>query len=103
MKLIEQAMQATVIQALITQHPNLPAADLQAGRVYPGTVEVSIHEGFVHWEQWREALGVDPAETSYRQHSGFASVEGWAKVGGLSVRLVGYGALSAAQLAGQVS
>ncbi|MEU9076645.1 hypothetical protein [Kitasatospora sp. NPDC048538] len=64
----DQITAAGALLSLLSAHSALPTvtAELQYLRV-PGThdfmwgVEVALHNGLDHFEQWRQALDIDPA------------------------------------------
>ncbi|PBC78934.1 hypothetical protein BX265_3726 [Streptomyces sp. TLI_235] len=65
----DQVNAAGTLLAMITAFPNLPAPQLHVDRLPQGSdggafvwgVSMSLHDNLAHFEQWREALGLDPA------------------------------------------
>ncbi|MFF2352465.1 hypothetical protein ACFVVL_22090 [Kitasatospora sp. NPDC058115] len=68
----DQIDAASALLSLLTAHSALPTATIQLQYLrMPGTddflwgFEVALHDGLDHFEQWRQALGVDPATVDH--------------------------------------
>ncbi|GAA2810056.1 hypothetical protein GCM10010441_38360 [Kitasatospora paracochleata] len=90
------AARAMVTMALAFSH--FPAPELRLDRLpqtrdgseYVWGVSVSLHDSLSHFEQWREALGLDPAdvEAHLKGSTHWLNILGtW---GGIRVRLTGF-------------
>ncbi|MFJ9459173.1 hypothetical protein ACIRST_29310 [Kitasatospora sp. NPDC101447] len=71
----DQVNAVGALLALLTTHANLPAPDLHVKlTAVPGTHEwawglyIALHEGLGQFEQWRAALGLDPAAIEQKHH-----------------------------------
>ncbi|WP_431680140.1 hypothetical protein [Kitasatospora sp. KL5] len=72
----DQIRAAGALMSLLTALPHLPAPNVQLEHLkVPGTPEyawginVSLHHGLDHFEQWRQALGLDPADVDHQHHA----------------------------------
>ncbi|MEU8512525.1 hypothetical protein AB0C76_13145 [Kitasatospora sp. NPDC048722] len=90
---------AGVLLSLLSAHSALPTAtvELQYLRV-PGThdfrwgLEVALHNGLDHFEQWRQALGIDPGIIDH--DTAVAGTLAWLTAtithSGVPVKLIGF-------------
>ena len=49
------------LHALAVEYPLLPAPDIRAISHAPGDLMISCHDSLADFEEWREALRIDPA------------------------------------------
>ncbi|MFJ9605454.1 hypothetical protein ACIRS1_03760 [Kitasatospora sp. NPDC101176] len=70
----EQIEAAGTLMSLLTAHAHLRAPAVQVElQIVPGTCDfawglsISLHDGLDHFEQWRAALGLDPAAVDLKQ------------------------------------
>ncbi|MFF0389363.1 hypothetical protein ACFYS8_11795 [Kitasatospora sp. NPDC004615] len=95
-----QTNAAGALLAMVTVFPHLPAPGLRleilppgkAGGTYAWGVNVSIHDGLGHFEQWRAALGLDTDDvTAYLDDDDLTN---WLQVSGtwsgVPVQIIGY-------------
>ncbi|MEU6967354.1 hypothetical protein AB0A71_06365 [Kitasatospora aureofaciens] len=82
----DQIKAAGTLMFLLTAHAHLPApAVLLELLNVPGTYDfawglsIGLHDGLGHFEQWRAALGLDPAAVEHKQRGD----TGWLAVTGL--------------------
>ncbi|MFI8457652.1 hypothetical protein [Kitasatospora sp. NPDC085464] len=95
----DQINAAGVLLSLLSAHSTLPTAivQLQYLRV-PDThdftwgLDVELHNGLDHFEQWRQALGVDPRIIDH--DTAVSGTLAWLTAtithGGVPVKLIGY-------------
>ncbi|MFE2412466.1 hypothetical protein ACFXDE_29370 [Kitasatospora sp. NPDC059408] len=70
----DQIKAAGTLMSLLTAHAHLraPAVQLEL-QIVPGTytfvwgLSISLHDGVDYFEQWRQALGLDPAGVELKQ------------------------------------
>ncbi|RKT16895.1 hypothetical protein BX285_1251 [Streptomyces sp. 1114.5] len=90
---------AGALMSLLTAHATLPTPAIQLEHLkVPGThdyawgLDVALHRGLDHFEQWRQALGIDPAAVDYEVTT--SGTLGWLTVttvhGGVPLKLIGY-------------
>jgi hypothetical protein len=86
----EQEAAVAALADMAEAFPHLPAALIQLPHVYPGRLDISLHDSAADFEAWREALCL-PAEAVELLHfkgSSWLAVSGsW---GGASVKLAGH-------------
>ncbi|MFF0389626.1 hypothetical protein ACFYS8_13180 [Kitasatospora sp. NPDC004615] len=94
-----QTNAARALLAMVTAFPHLPAPRLRPDVLTPATAEgthawgvnVSIHDGLGHFEQWRAALGLDPDAVTAHLDDDFTN---WLEVSGtwsgVPVQVIGY-------------
>ncbi|MFF2626014.1 hypothetical protein ACFVUN_09620 [Kitasatospora griseola] len=94
-----QTNAAGALLAMVTAFPHLPAPGLRleilppgkAGGTYAWGVNVSIHDGLGHFEQWRAALGLAPDTVTAHLEDDFTN---WLEVSGawsgVPVQVIGY-------------
>jgi hypothetical protein len=85
------------LRALVTGFPDLPAADVHIGMVMaPDVFEIGVrfafHHSAEHFEQWRQALDIDPATVQLHPltREGLHDLLGFARYAGSLVELIGY-------------
>ncbi|MFG2903944.1 hypothetical protein ACGF13_02575 [Kitasatospora sp. NPDC048286] len=95
----DQINAAGVLLSLLSAHSALPTAtaQLQFLRV-PDThdflwgLEIALHNGLDHFEQWRQALGIDPGAINH--DTAVSGTLAWLTAtithGGVPVKLIGY-------------
>ncbi|MYR28642.1 MULTISPECIES: hypothetical protein [unclassified Streptomyces] len=98
--LMNQGSALAAAQGLMAQHPLLPAAEVTLTK--DGRVKVSVHDGFAAFEEWREALALDPVAVSWLGFGTGASLHASTTVDGVTVEVIGYSA-DVTQLVGQVA
>jgi len=91
------AARALVTMAAVFRHLPAPAPRLErlprgaSGAEYRWGVTLALHDSLNHFEQWREALGLDPADVGAcldDDYTNWLEVSGtWA---GVPVQLLGY-------------
>ncbi|WP_369183775.1 hypothetical protein [Streptomyces sp. Y1] len=88
---------AGALLAILTAHPNLPAPDVRlASMKVPGThdwtwgLNIALHSRLDQFEQWRAALGLDPAGVEHLQHGTTAWLTVTGTHSGAPVVLYGY-------------
>lgn len=97
--LADQVAGMRAVLALAAENPDLPGVRIASGLVRIGDhyqlgVEVAVHNDLHAFEQWREALGVDPdAVTHHTQTGTTRRLEANTVYAGVPVRLVGYAPL----------
>jgi hypothetical protein len=81
------------LAALATHHAGLPAPDVTASTITPGSLELSFHEALSAFEVWREALGIVPEAVTYGElrSSGTPVLRAATGYAGARIELVGYG------------
>lgn len=88
----DQITAAATMLTLVTTFGDLPAAQLSLWESSATWgVRVSVHDGLGIFEQWREALGVDPASVDQDQigdRGWLVAIGTWGA--GVLVELVGY-------------
>jgi hypothetical protein len=87
----EQANTAGALLALVTQFPDLPAADfdITTSRT-EADLRISIHSDPSGFEQWRQALALDPDTADGRHYPTFQTVEIPGTYAGARILLIGY-------------
>ncbi|MFJ9460353.1 hypothetical protein ACIRST_35430 [Kitasatospora sp. NPDC101447] len=92
-----QVNAAGALLALLTAHPNLPAPDVHVKlTAVPGTYEwtwglyAALHYGLDQFEQWRAALGLDPAAIEQKHHGTTAWLIATGTHCGVPVELYGF-------------
>nr|BFD92237.1 hypothetical protein KitaXyl93_35970 [Kitasatospora sp. Xyl93] len=90
---------AGALMSLLTAHATLPAPAVQLEQLkVPGTYDyawglnVALHRDLDHFEQWRQALGIDPATVDYDTTT--SGTLGWLTVtttyASAPLKLIGY-------------
>jgi hypothetical protein len=86
-----QADALRALLALVTALPDLPAADFTITTHQAVTdLRVNIHDSPAGFEEWREALDLDPQHADGRRNTTFHSVEIPGRFHGVRILLVGY-------------
>ncbi|TDU05221.1 hypothetical protein EDD99_3726 [Streptomyces sp. 846.5] len=87
----DQANAAGALLALVTQFPDLPAADfdITTGRVETD-LRINVHRNPSGFEQWRQALDLDPDTADGSHFPTFQTIEIPGTYAGIRVLLVGY-------------
>jgi len=87
----DQTNDARVLLAMLTEFPDLPAAELTiTTRLGGETLHIYVHSDPAGFEQWRQALGLDPQAAGGRRYRTFQSVEFSGRYHDVTVRLVGF-------------
>ncbi|MFJ6616994.1 hypothetical protein ACIQOW_05340 [Kitasatospora sp. NPDC091335] len=93
----DQVSAASALLAILTAHPSLPAPDVQLKVTSaPGTYDwtwglyIALHYGLGQFEQWRAALGLDPATVEQKQHGMTAWLIATGTHSGVPVELYGF-------------
>ncbi|MFE9003128.1 hypothetical protein ACFYOY_13445 [Streptomyces sp. NPDC007875] len=73
--------------------PHLPAAVIQSSHIYPGQLDVSVHDSLDHFEAWRAALGILPEWADQGSQPGSMVLTAKGRFAGVEVKLVGYAPL----------
>ncbi|WP_405780714.1 hypothetical protein [Streptomyces sp. NBC_00859] len=94
------AAAVAALDSLVERFPDLPAADVNVSTFYPDRLVLSFHgdRGEKNFEVWRSALGISYAAVSREQEIGgpLTWLIAETTVGGVTVRLIGYGERQAA-------
>lgn len=48
------------VRVLLSEHAGLPGGQIRVSDIFPGQVDVSLHEDLSAFETWRAALGIAP-------------------------------------------
>ncbi|MET8539207.1 hypothetical protein ABZW03_00900 [Kitasatospora sp. NPDC004799] len=96
---VDQIRAAGVLLALLHANSALPTATIQLQYLrMPDThdflwgLEVALHDGLDHFEQWRQALGIDPAAVSHdtAMRGTLAWLTATTPHGGIPLKLTGF-------------
>ncbi|MFJ5259289.1 hypothetical protein ACIQAC_02260 [Streptomyces sp. NPDC088387] len=81
------------LRLLAADFGHLPAPTVSLSPIFPNRLQLSLHEGLMEFEEWREALGVAPDAVTYREQSGGRTrvLRASASYGGADLELIGYG------------
>ncbi|MFB7669548.1 hypothetical protein ACFC1R_37540 [Kitasatospora sp. NPDC056138] len=100
MSTIEQIPAAQALMAIVATCGDLPTPELAIRNlVFNGLddkptvewgVEISLHSGLPHFEQWRDALSFDPADVDHAERHDLGWLTVTARYAGIPVRLIGY-------------
>lgn len=96
--LAEQAIGLQAVVNLAIEHPRLQGATIASQTVWVDDthqvgIAIQVHD-LGHFEEWREALGVDPRAVGCDERSfGQRHLEAVAWIGGVPVNLTGYAPL----------
>ncbi|WP_326598082.1 hypothetical protein [Streptomyces sp. NBC_01803] len=86
-----QGPAVATVAALVAAFPHLPVVDVHLSTITPRQVDLSVYEDMAAFEQWRAALGLDPAAVVL----GTGTTTAWLRVcgewSGVPVELTGYG------------
>jgi hypothetical protein len=86
----EQTDTARALVKLVTQFPELPAANFAiTGQREAADLTVNVHRTD-SFERWREALHLDPQTASVEYFAVFQAIEIFGRFSGVRLRLVGY-------------
>ncbi|MDH6705326.1 hypothetical protein P3T27_002036 [Kitasatospora sp. MAA19] len=100
-----QVNAAGALMAILTAHSDLPAPTVQLQQFFePATdipwgawgVKLSLHRGLTTFEQWREALDLDPATTDHGECNTSRWLSAYGTRHGVPVEVVGFYTLPAA-------
>lgn len=85
--LLDLATSVAAVNALIAQHPLLPADEIR-----PSTAGVSVHlhGGFGDFEAWREALNIPVEEVAFRTHAEGTAMAADVEFAGVTVALISH-------------
>jgi hypothetical protein len=87
----QQVTAAGALLALVTRFADLPAAEFEIGSdPYRADLMIHVHNDPPGFEQWREALDLDPQTANLNERNDFQSLSITARRYGARVRLVGY-------------
>ncbi|MFG2823088.1 hypothetical protein ACGFX4_27100 [Kitasatospora sp. NPDC048365] len=94
----EQVNPAGALLAMVTAFSHLPAPELHIERLPPAEgggefvwgINVSLHDSLSHFEQWRAALGLDPAAVEAHLDGATNWLNVFGTWGGIRVRLTGF-------------
>ncbi|KIQ62916.1 hypothetical protein TR51_28945 [Kitasatospora griseola] len=93
-----QVNPAGALLAMVTAFSDLPAPELHVERLPPAGdggefvwgVNVSFHDSLSHFEQWCQALGLDPADVEAHLDGGTNWLNVFGTWSGVRVRLTGF-------------
>jgi len=86
-----QVAAAGAMLAMVTAFSNLPTVNLALERFSDSWgVRLDAHEGLDTFEQWREALGVDPFDVDQDQAGTLAWLTTHVTYAGVPVKMYGY-------------
>ena len=78
------------VRLLTVDYAGLPAPTVAVSVIYPDVLELSFHRDPVHFEVWREALGIGPDGVRCDVFDGYVSMRVVTEYAGARVELVGY-------------
>lgn len=93
------AVPLRALRLLAVDFGHLPGPEFQVSTIFPDALRLSWHEttlgsgeSFAAFEQWREALGIDPDAVDHRTQSGglTAVLRASGTYGGAAVELTAY-------------
>ncbi|MFE9064897.1 hypothetical protein [Streptomyces violaceusniger] len=70
--------------------PHLPAAVVQVSNIYPGQLDISVHDSLAAYEAWRAALGILPEWVDHGSQPGSTVLTAKGRFAGVEVKLIGY-------------
>lgn len=73
--------------------PHLPDAAIKASHIYPGRLDISLHDDIGDFEAWRVALGMLPEWVDQGAQPGSMVLTATGRFAGVVVELVGYAPL----------
>ncbi|MFF5773893.1 hypothetical protein ACFY8V_32650 [Streptomyces californicus] len=83
-----QGSPVRLLMQLLTDHPELPAAEFHMSAIYPDRLDVSVHDDMGAFEAWREALGLARPIDRTRDRMFWVVIDGL--VDDVPVRLTGF-------------
>lgn len=90
MTLGDQLAALDALAQIKSAFPHLPAADFNAGPIYPNQLTISLHHSFTDFEEWRTALGIPAEAVQYRNLTNQMHLKAYGPFAGATVELVGY-------------
>lgn len=85
--LLDLATAVAAVNALIAKHPLLPAEELVPSK---HGIAVHLHDGFVDFEAWREALAIPAHEVAFRTGAKHSVLRAGVVFHGVPLTVVGY-------------
>ncbi|MFD8088672.1 hypothetical protein [Streptomyces malaysiensis] len=73
--------------------PHLPGAVIKASHIYPGRLDISLHDDVGDFEAWRVALGMLPEWVEQGAQPGSMVLTASGRFAGVEVELTGYAPL----------
>ncbi|WNI15723.1 hypothetical protein [Actinacidiphila sp. ITFR-21] len=59
------------LRVLLSEHPALPAGMIRVSSIFPGQLDIGLHDDLGGFETWRAALGISPdLVTCHTQNDG---------------------------------
>jgi len=91
--LSEQRAELEAAATIARVFPHLPAAMIHAPHLFPGRLEIALHDGLGDFEQWRVALGILPEWVTQGPQKGRIVLSATGRFAGVEVTLTGYAPL----------